>query len=108
MKLRIKLFGKLGAHIGSDIELKFMKEDPTLREVLKMLIKKDPKLESVLLRGNTISRGTILLVNGHVVDKSEWGLDKVLSAQDRILIDHLGFLPIVGGGCLIRIRSKYR
>ncbi len=98
IKLRVKLFGKLGANIGSDVELRFMKEEPTLHEVIKMLIKKDPKLESLLLRGNALNRGTILLINGHAVDRSEWGLDRSFSTQDRVLIDHLGFLPIVGGG----------
>lgn len=99
-KLRIQLFGQLGANLGSDIELKFLEREPTLREVIKILIKKDPRLEPLLLRGNNLKRGTILLVNGHVVDRSEWGLDKSLSTQDRVIIDQLGFLPIVGGGCI--------
>ncbi len=104
-KLRIQLFGQLGANLGSDIELKFIEREPTLREVLKILIKKDPQLEPLLLRGNNLKRGTILLVNGHVVDRSEWGLDKSLSAQDLVIIDQLGFLPIVGGGYIQERRS---
>lgn len=99
MKLRIQLFGQLGANLGSDIELRIEKKELTLREVIKTLINKDPKLESLLLSGNSIKRGTILLVNGHIIDRSEWGLDKNLSTHDRIIIDQLGFLPIVGGGC---------
>ena len=99
-KLRIQLFGKLGANLGSDIELRFMEKESTLREVIKLLIKKDPHLEPLLLKGNNIKRGTILLVNGHIVDRSEWGLDKSLNTHDRITIDQLGFLPIVGGGCI--------
>lgn len=98
IKLRVQLFGQLGANIGSDVELRFMEKEPTLREVIQMLIKKDPHLEPLLLKGNDLRRGTILLVNGHVVDRSEWGLDKSLSTQDRVTIDYLGFLPIVGGG----------
>jgi molybdopterin converting factor small subunit len=99
MKLRIQLFGQLGANLGSDIELRFIERKPTLREVINILIKKDPQLEPLLLRGNNLKRGTILLINGHVVDRSEWGLDTNLSTQDRVIIDQLGFLPIVGGGC---------
>ncbi|UCG02245.1 MAG: MoaD/ThiS family protein [Candidatus Heimdallarchaeota archaeon] len=96
-KLRIQLFGQLGSNLGSDIELEFRKKEPTLREVIKILIKKDPQLKP-LLRGNNLKRGIILLVNGHIVDRSEWGLDKNLSTQDSVIIDQLGFLPIVGGG----------
>lgn len=98
IKLRVQLFGQLGANIGSDVELRFIEKEPTLCEVIQILIKKDPHLEPLLLRGNDLRRGTILLVNGHVVDRSKWGLDKSLSTQDRVTIDHLGFLPIVGGG----------
>jgi molybdopterin converting factor small subunit len=99
-KLRIQLFGRLSANLGSDIELRFMEKKSTLREVIKLLIKKDPHLEPLLLKENNIKRGTILLLNGHIVDRSEWGLDKSLNTHDRVTIDQLGFLPIVGGGCI--------
>jgi sulfur carrier protein ThiS len=101
-KLQIQLFGQLGANLGSNIELRFTKKEPTLREVIKILITKDPMLKPLLLRGNNLKQGTILLVNGHIVDRSEWGLDKNLNSQDSVIIDQLGFLPIVGGGCPIR------
>lgn len=104
-KLRIQLFGQLGANLGSNIELRFTEKEPTLREVIKILITKDPHLKPLLLRGNNLKQGTILLVNGHVVDRSEWGLDKSLSSQDRVIIDQLGFLPIVGGGCFRERRT---
>jgi molybdopterin converting factor small subunit len=104
-KLRIQLFGQLGANIGSDIELE-LPQNPTLREVIKILIQKDPCLESLLLRGNDLRRGTILLINGHVIDRSERGLDRKLSAQDRVIVDRLGFLPIVGGGCFLEKRRS--
>ena len=99
-KLRIQLFGQLGANLGSDIELRIEEKESTLRKVIRILINKDPELESLLLSGNNMKRGTILLVNGHIVDKSEWGLDRSLSTHDRVIIDQLGFLPIVGGGCV--------
>ena len=104
-KLRVQLFGQLGANLGPDIELRFTEKEPTLREVIKTLIKKDPQLVS-LLRGNDLKHGIILLVNGHIVDRSEWGLDKNLSTHDRIIIDQLGFLPIVGGGCVEERRTE--
>ncbi|MCK5603779.1 MoaD/ThiS family protein [Candidatus Pacearchaeota archaeon] len=105
-KLQVQLFGKLGANLGSDLELNFIEKVPTIRKVIKILIQKDPRLESLLLRGNDLRRGTILLINGHVVDRSEWGLDRKLSAQDRVTVDRLGFLPIVGGGCFLDKRRS--
>ena len=105
-KLQVQLFGKLGANLGSDLELNFIEKEPTIRKVIKILIQKDPRLESLLLRGNDLRRGTILLINGHVVDRSEWGLDRKLSAQDRVTVDRLGFLPIVGGGCFLDKRRS--
>ncbi|MFX0016716.1 MAG: MoaD/ThiS family protein [Promethearchaeota archaeon] len=104
MKLRIQLFGQLGANLGSNIELRFNEKEPTLREVIEMLIKKDEKLESLLLKGNDLKHGTILLVNGHIVDRSQWGLDESLKHRDHVTIDQLGFLPIVGGGYNCHIR----
>ncbi len=105
-KLQVQLFGQLGANLGSDLELDFVEKEPTIREVIKILIQKDPCLESLLLRGNDLRRGTILLINGHVIDRSEWGLDRKLNAQDRVTVDRLGFLPIVGGGCFLEKRRS--
>lgn len=96
-KLRIQLFGQLGAIIGSDIELEFP-QNPTIREVIQVLIQKDPLLELLLLKNNDLSNGTILLINGHFIDRSTSGLDTRLRTKDRVTVDRLGFLPIVGGG----------
>ncbi len=63
-KLQVQLFGKLGVNLGSDLELNFIEKEPTIRKVIKILIQKDPCLESLLLRGNDLRRGTILLING--------------------------------------------
>ncbi|MFX0171239.1 MAG: MoaD/ThiS family protein [Candidatus Hodarchaeota archaeon] len=97
MKLRVQLFGRLGTNLGSDIELEFSVE-PTIRNVIQILIKKDPILESMLLKNNNLSPGTILLINGHPINRSELGLDKILKTRDKITLDRLGFLEIVGGG----------
>jgi molybdopterin converting factor small subunit len=97
IKLQIQLFGRLGANLGSDIELKFP-QNPTIRDVIQVLIQKDPLLELLLLKNNDLSNGTILLINGHFIDRSTTGLDTRLKSKDRVTVDRLGFLPIVGGG----------
>ena len=97
MRLRVQLFGRLGANLGSNIEFEFENE-PTIRKVINKLIQKDPSLKSLLLKKDRLSLGTILLINGHIVDKSETGLDRRLRTKDRVTIDALGFLEIVGGG----------
>ena len=98
MKIRIQLFGKLGVNIGSEVELELLNEKPSIRDVISLLIKKDPSLKVVLLKHDEISQGTILLINGHGVNRSTTGLDTLLISQDRITIDRIGFLEIVGGG----------
>ncbi|MFX0182456.1 MAG: MoaD/ThiS family protein [Candidatus Hodarchaeota archaeon] len=97
MKLRVQLFGRLGTNLGSDIELEFPVE-PTIREVIQILVKKDPILESMLLKNDNLNPGTILLINGHAINRSESGLDKILNTRDKVTLDRLGFLEIVGGG----------
>ena len=98
MKIRIQLFGKLGVNLGSEVELELLNENPSIRDVISLLIKKDPSLKVVLLKHDEISKGTILLINGHGVNRSTTGLDTLLISQDRITIDRIGFLEIVGGG----------
>lgn len=99
IKLQIQLFGRLGVNLGSKVDLEFEKS-PNIREVIQVLIEKDPTLESLLIRNNDISQGTILLLNGHVIDrsKSSLGLNTQLTPKDRLTVDRLGFLEIVGGG----------
>ena len=97
IKLRIQLFGQLGANLGSDIELNFS-EDPTIREVIQTLIQKDPPLNALLLKNHDLSHGTILLINGHIINRSNSGLDTKLTSSDRMTVDRLGFLQVVGGG----------
>jgi molybdopterin converting factor small subunit len=100
MKLQIQLFGRLGGNLGSEIVLEFaeISDTPTIRDVIRILIQKDPSLEPLLLRNEDLNPGTILLVNGHVLDRSKAGLDTQLKPQDTIIVDRLGFLEIVGGG----------
>ena len=98
MKIHVQLFGKLGVNLGSDVELELLDENPSIRDVLSLLIKKDPSLKSLLLKHDKISQGTILLINGHGVNRSTTGLDTTLVFQDRITVDRIGFLEIVGGG----------
>ena len=98
MIIRVQLFGKLGVNLGSEVEVELLNDKPTIRDVISKLIDKDPSLDSLLLKRNEISQGTILLLNGHGVNKSTTGLDTLLVTQDRITIDRIGFLEIVGGG----------
>ncbi|MHA2224491.1 MAG: MoaD/ThiS family protein [Candidatus Hodarchaeales archaeon] len=97
MKLQVQLFGRLGANLGSDILLEFS-EQPTIRKVIQTLIQKDPSLTELLLKNNELSNGTILLVNGHIVDRSTYGMERELKTKDRMTIDRLVFLETVGGG----------
>ncbi len=97
MKLQVRLFGRLGANLGSNVEFEFL-EVPTIRKVIHALVQKDPSLESLLLKNNKLNHGTVLLVNGHIVDRSKSVLDLRLSTKDRVTVDRLGFLEIVGGG----------
>lgn len=100
MILQIQLFGRLGVNLGSKLVLEFpeISESPTIRDVIRILTQKDPSLESLLLRNEDLNPGTILLVNGHILDRSEAGLDTPLNPQDTITVDSLGFLEVVGGG----------
>ncbi len=98
MKIHVQLFGKLGVNLGSEVELELLIENPSIRDFISLLIKKDPSLNSLLLKHDKLSPGTILLINGHGVNRSTTGLDTPLISQDRITIDRIGFLEIVGGG----------
>ena len=98
MKIHVQLFGKLGVNLGSDVELELPNENPSIRDLVSLLIKKDPSLNSLLLKHDKISQGTILLINGHGVNRSTTELDTPLISQDRITIDRIGFLEIIGGG----------
>jgi hypothetical protein len=98
MKINIQLFGKLGANLGSDVEIEVLDENPTLRNVLDILIEKDPRLRNLILDRERLHQATILLVNGHVVNQTKTGLDMVLNSEDRVRVDRIGFLEIVGGG----------
>ncbi len=97
IKLRIQLFGRLGVNLGSNLEITFEKE-PTIREVISILIQRDPSLEKILLKNKELNPGTILLINGHSINRSESGLDNILNSEDSMTFDQLGFLEIVGGG----------
>ena len=98
MKIYIQLFGKLGANLGSEIELEILGGNPTIRDVVNMLIQKDPELKTLILKQDRLNQATILLVNGHVVNQSTIGLDMNLKTEDRVRVDRIGFLEIVGGG----------
>jgi molybdopterin converting factor small subunit len=98
MKIHVQLFGKLGVNLGPEVELELLNENPSIRDVISLLTKKDPALKSLLLKHDNISQGTILLINGHGVNRSTTGLDTPLVSHDRITVDRIGFLEIVGGG----------
>ena len=98
MKIHVQLFGKLGARLGSEIELEILGNEPTIRDVINILIQKDPNLKSLLLDHEKLHQATILLVNGHVVNRSTTGVDTILTSKDRVRVDRIGFLEIVGGG----------
>jgi hypothetical protein len=97
INLRIQLFGRLGVNLGSNLEITFNNE-PTIRDVINELINLDPSLRDTLLKNDELSTGTILLINGHIVNRSALGLETKLNSQDQMIIDQLGFLEIVGGG----------
>ncbi|PWI48199.1 hypothetical protein CEE45_07780 [Candidatus Heimdallarchaeota archaeon B3_Heim] len=98
MKIHVQLFGKLGVNLGSEIELEILDKEPTIRDVVNTLIQKDPDLKSLLLDHKKLHQATILLVNGHVVNRSTTRLDTILTSKDRVRVDRIGFLEIVGGG----------
>ncbi|MHA2054553.1 MAG: hypothetical protein ACW99F_13235 [Candidatus Hodarchaeales archaeon] len=62
------------------------------------MINQDPSLKPLLLKKNRLHQATILLINGHIIDRSENVLDTVLDTNDKLIVDRLGFLEIVGGG----------
>ncbi len=98
MKIHVQLFGKLGANLGSEIELEILDKEPTIQDVVNTLIQKDPDLKLLLLNHEKLHQATILLVNGHVVNRSTTGLDTILNSKDHVRVDRIGFLEIVGGG----------
>ncbi|MHA1974648.1 MAG: MoaD/ThiS family protein [Candidatus Hodarchaeales archaeon] len=99
ISIQIDLYGRLGINLGSQIILEFKdKYKLTLRQIISKLIQLDPTLKLILLNNKELRQGTILLVNGHAIDRSNFGLDTPITEGDRITIDKLGFLEIVGGG----------
>ena len=98
MKVKVQLYGRLCANLGPNIELEILKQNPTINDVISILIQKDPSLESLLLKNNKLHQATILLINGHVVDRTTTGLNTHLDDQDQVTVDRIGFLEIVGGG----------
>jgi hypothetical protein len=98
MNVPVQLFGKLGANLGTKTEIEIFKDKPTIRDVIEILINQDPSLKPLLLKKNRLHQATILLINGHIIDRSENVLDTVLDISDKLIVDRLGFLEIVGGG----------
>ncbi|MHA1227496.1 MAG: MoaD/ThiS family protein [Candidatus Hodarchaeales archaeon] len=99
VSIQIDLYGRLGTNLGSQIRLDFQdKYKLTLRQIISKLIQLDSTLKPLLLKNNELRQGTILLINGHAIDRSTFGLDTPITEGDRITIDKLGFLEIVGGG----------
>ena len=99
VSVQIDLYGRLGINLGTKIKLDFLENtNPTIRHVIARLIEMDPILRDILLKNNNLSQGTILLINGHIMNRSELGLDTPLKEKDQITVDKLGFLEIVGGG----------
>lgn len=98
MKIKVQLYGRLSANLGSNVELEINNPNPTINDVISMLIQGDPSLEPLLLNQGRLHQATILLVNGHVVDRSTTGLNTLLTDQDQVTVDRIGFLEIVGGG----------
>ena len=98
MKIKVQLYGRLCANLGSIVELEIPNSKPTLNDVISQLIKNDPSLERYLLNQGRLHQATILLLNGHIVDRSKRGLDTILTTQDQVTVDRIGFLEIVGGG----------
>ncbi|MHA1942325.1 MAG: MoaD/ThiS family protein [Candidatus Kariarchaeaceae archaeon] len=94
----VQLFGKLGANLGAKTEIEILKDKATIRDVIEILINQDPSLKPLLLKKNRLHQATILLINGHIIDRSENVLDTVLDTNDKLIVDRLGFLEIVGGG----------
>lgn len=97
-KVRVQLFGRLGINLGSELLLDIKEKQPSIREVIEVLIQKDPSLKDILLAKNELSQGTILLLNGHAVNRAGAGLDTKLNTADKLTVDRLGFIEIVGGG----------
>ncbi len=98
MKINVQLFGKLGANLGSNVEVEILDKNPTLRDVVNKLIEKDPGLKDLILDRERLHQATILLVNGHVANQTKTGLDMTLTSEDHVRVDRIGFLEIVGGG----------
>jgi sulfur carrier protein ThiS len=98
MIVQIQLFGKLGANLGTKTEIEISKEKPTIKDLIEVLINQDPSLKPLLLKHNRLHQATILLINGHIVDRSENILDTIIGTDDKLLVDRIGFLEIVGGG----------
>ncbi|NHJ00782.1 MAG: hypothetical protein EAX86_01515 [Candidatus Heimdallarchaeota archaeon] len=97
-KVRVQLFGRLGKNLGSELLIETKNKQTSIREVIEILIQRDPGLKDFLLSNDELSRGTILLINGHALDRSKAGLNTKLNDTDRVIIDCLGFIEIVGGG----------
>ncbi|MHA2346325.1 MAG: hypothetical protein ACXACP_06370, partial [Candidatus Hodarchaeales archaeon] len=87
-----------GANLGAKTEIEILKDKATIRDVIEILINQDPSLKPLLLKKNRLHQATILLINGHIIDRSENVLDTVLDISDKLIVDRLGFLEIVGGG----------
>ena len=98
MIVQIQLFGKLGATLGVETEIEILKEKPTIKDLIEVLINLDPSLENLLLKNNRLHQATILLINGHMVDRSKNILDTIINTDDKLMVDRIGFLEIVGGG----------
>ena len=98
MKIQVQLFGKLGSNLGQEVELQLLNKKPSIRDVIGLLVIQDPSLKPLILKNNDLNQGTILLINGHGIDRSKTGLDTKLVSQDRITVDRIGFLEIIGGG----------
>lgn len=99
VSIQINLYGRLGTNLGTNIKLDFLENtSPTIRHVITKLIEMDPILKDILLKNDKLSQGTILLINGHIMNRSELGLDTPLKEEDHITVDKLGFIEIVGGG----------
>ena len=98
MKVKIRLFGRIGKNIGSELILDLPRGTGTIGELFLQLTDLDPALEDILWESKTeINTRILILKNGHPIVFTG-SLDTLLQDDDRVSIDSLSILEVVGGG----------
>ena len=98
MKVKIRLFGRIGKNIGSELILDLPGGTGTIGDLFLQLTDLDPALEDILWESKTeINTRILILKNGHPIVFTG-SLDTLLQDDDRVSIDSLSILEVVGGG----------